>query len=229
MRSLLCLALVVSAAHLSGGASLAQTPPTERELRIYAGLHDAAARGDAAEIELIAEGEKPNIQDANSRTPLLVAAFLRRHAATQALLRLGANANALDAQGYDIVTIAAMNNDLEMLNIALAGGADARAIIGPHHATALMVAAHRGHVEILRALIAARAPLNHVNDFGRTALLEAVVLGNGGRNHTATVEAMVEAGADVTLPDRHGMTALQHARARGYSQIARILETAGAH
>jgi ankyrin repeat protein len=59
----------------------------ERELRIYAGLHDAAARGDAAEIEqLIAEGEKPNIQDANSRTPLLVAAFLRRHAATQALL-----------------------------------------------------------------------------------------------------------------------------------------------
>ena len=51
------------------------------------------------------------------------------------------------------------------------------------------------------------------------------MLGNGGRNHTATVEAMVEAGADVTLPDRHGMTALQHARARGYSQIARILET----
>ena len=55
------------------------------------------------------------------------------------------------------------------------------------------------------------------------------MLGNGGRNHTATVEAMVEAGADVTLPDRNGMTALQHARARGYSQIARILETAGAH
>jgi hypothetical protein len=39
---------------------LAQNPPTERELRIYAGLHDAAARGDVAEIEkLIADGEKP--------------------------------------------------------------------------------------------------------------------------------------------------------------------------
>jgi ankyrin repeat protein len=55
------------------------------------------------------------------------------------------------------------------------------------------------------------------------------VLGNGGRNHTATVAALVEAGADVTLPDRHGTTALQHARTRGYSQIARILENAGAH
>src|SRR5262249_5352285 len=171
------LALVaVGAVQFAGAASFAQTPPSERELRIYVGLHDAAARGDVAEIEqLVAEGEKPNIQDANSRTPLHVAAFLRRHAAAQALLRLGANANALDAEHYDILTIAAVNNDLDMLNIALASGGDARAIAGPHHDTALIAAAHRGHVEIVRGLIAAQAPLNHVNDLGRTALL-----GGGG-------------------------------------------------
>jgi ankyrin repeat protein len=122
-----------------------------------------------------------------------------------------------------------VNNDLEMLKIALEGGGNARAITSPYDGTALIAAAHRGHVEIVRALIAAKAPLNHVNNLGWTALLEAVVLGNGGRNHTATVEALVEAGADVTLPDRHGATALQHARTRGYSQIARILENAGAH
>jgi ankyrin repeat protein len=221
---------MVGAAQLGGGLSVAQTPPSERELRIYAGLHDAAARGDAAEIEqLIEQGEKPNIQDANSRTPLHVAAFLRRHEAARALLRLGANPNALDAQRYDIATIAAVNNDPEMLNIALAAGGDARAITGPYHDTALIAAAHRGHVDVVRTLIAAKAPLNHVNDLGRTALLEAVVLGNGGRNHTATVEALVEAGADVTLADRQGITALQHARTRGYSQIARILERAGAN
>jgi uncharacterized protein len=222
---------MVSAAQFGGGTSLAQTPPSKRELRIYAGLHDAAARGDAAEIEqLVAEGEKPNIQDANSRTPLHVAAFLRRHAAAQALVRLGANANALDAEHYDILTIAAVNNDLDMLNIALASGGDARAMAGPHHDTALIAAAHRGHVEIVRALIAAQAPLNHVNDLGRTALLEAVVLGNGSRNHADTVEALVEAGADVTrFPTGTAITALQHARTRGYSQIARILENAGAH
>ncbi len=224
-RSILCLALVVGAAQFGGATSLAQTPPSERELRIYAGLHDAAARGDATEIEqLIAQGEKPNIQDANSRTPLHVAAFLRRHGAARALLRLGANPNALDAQRYDIITIAAVNNDLKMLNIALGAGGEARAITGPHKDTALIAAAHRGHVEIVRALIAAKAPLNHVNDFGRT-----VVLGNGGGNHRAAVEALGEAGADVTVPDRHGITALQHARTRGYSQIARILENAGAH
>jgi ankyrin repeat protein len=231
MRRLAMIALVTAAAAGCAGAAgpaLAQTPPGERELRIYAGLHDAAARGDVAEIEkLIAEGEKPNIQDANSRTPLHVAAFLRQYAAARALLRLGANPNALDVERYDIITIAAVNNDLELLQIALDGGGNARAITSPYDGTALIAAAHRGHVEIVRALIAAKAPLNHVNNLGWTALLEAVVLGNGGTNHTAVVEALVKAGADVNVPDRHGTTALGHARTRGYSQIARILENAG--
>lgn len=208
---------------------MAQTPPSERELRIYAGLHDAVARGDTAAVEaLIAAGEGPNIQDANSRTPLHVAAFLRQYAVARALLRLGADPNALDAQRYDIITIAAVNNDLEMLNIALAGGGNARAITSPYAGTALIAAAHLGHVEIARALIEAKAPLDHVNNLGWTALMEAVVLGNGGASHTATVEALVKAGADVNIPDRHGTTPLRHARMRGYSQIARILESAGA-
>jgi ankyrin repeat protein len=226
-RRFLALGLL-PVASLIAGASGAQTPPTERELQIYAGLHDAAARGDVAEIEqLIAEGEKPNIQDSHSRTPLHVAAFLRKHDAARALIRLGANPNALDAERYDVLTIAAVNNDLEMLKLALEGGANPRAVTSPYDGTALIAAAHRGHVEIVRALIAAKAPLNHVNNLGWTALLEAVVLGNGGTNHTAIVEALVKAGADVNVPDRQGTTALRHARTRGYSQIARILENAG--
>ena len=148
--------------------------------------------------------------------------------AARALLRLGADPNALDAQRYDVITIAAVNDDLEMLKIALAGGGNARAITSPYDGTALIAAAHLGHVEIVRALIAAKAPLDHVNNLGWTALMEAVVLGNGGANHTATVEALVKAGADVNIPDRHGITPLGHARPRGYSQMARILESAGA-
>ncbi len=222
--------LVLALAACGAAGAAAQNPPTERELRVYAGLHDAAARGDVAEIEkLIAEGEKPDIQDSNSRTPLHVAVFRHHHAAARTLLRLGADPKALDAQSYDIVTIAAVDNDLEMLKIALDGGGNPRAITSPYRGTALIAAAHLGHVEVVRMLIAAKAPLNHVNTLGWTALLEAIVLGNGGVNHTATVEALVQAGADVNLPDRHGTTPLGHARTRGYSQIARILERAGAH
>jgi ankyrin repeat protein len=205
----------------------AQTAPTERDLQIYAGLHAAAANGDVAEIEkLIAAGEKPNLQDGNSRTPLHVAVFRRQQAAAQALLRLGANPNAKDAQQYDIVTIAAVQNDLDMLKLALAGGGSARNITSPYDGTALIAAAHLGHVEVVRTLIAAGAPLDHVNNLGWTALIEAVVLGNGGKNHIETVEALVKAGADVDIKDRQGATALSHARQRGYSEMIKLLEPA---
>ena len=107
-------------------------------------------------------------------------------------------------------------------------GGDARAITSPYAGTALIAAAHLGHVQIVRRLITAKAPLDHVNNLGWTALMEAIVLGDGGASHTATVEALVEAGADVNLPDRDGKTPLRHARTRGYAQIGRILERAGA-
>ena len=154
---------------------------------------------------------------------------MKQHAAARALLKLGADPNALDAERFYIISIAAVNNDQDMLKIALDGGGNPRAITSTYDSTALIAAARRAHVDIVRALIAAKAPLNHVNNLRWTALLEAVVLGNGGRDYTAVVDALVKANADVNVPDRDGTTALQHARRRGYSQIARILESAGGH
>ncbi len=208
----------------------AQTPPSEQEVKIYAGLHEAAAKGDAAEItRLIAAGEKPNIQDSKSRTPLHVAVFFKKYDAARALLKGGANPNALEGDRYDPLTIAAVQNDVEMLKILLEGGASAQNITSRYDGTALIAAAHLGHVEVVKILIAAKAPLNRVNNLGWTALMEAIVLGNGDGNHTATVRALVEAGADVNIPDRNRISPLQHARQRGYSEMARILEAAGAH
>jgi uncharacterized protein len=220
------MAMLGVALGLAGSVS-AQMPPSERDLRIYAGLHAAAARGDVAEIErLIADGERVNIQDANSRTPLHVAVYRKHHEAARALLRLGANPNAFDAQRYDIVTIAAVQNDIEMLNIALQNGANARNVTTPADSTALITAAHLGHVEVVRILIAHKAPLDHVNARGWTALHEAVALGNGGPNHVATVEALVKAGADTDIKDRQGATALSYARQRRYNDMIKILEPA---
>lgn len=205
--------------------SLAQVPPSAQEVQAYTGLHAAAAAGDVAEIERrIAAGEKTEARDGNARTPLHVAVFAGRHAAARALLRLGADANALEAQRYDIVTIAAVRNDLAMLKIALEGGTRPGNITSPYDGTALIAAAHLGHVEVVRTLIAAKAPLDHVNNLGWTALIESIVLGDGGRNHTATLDALVTAGADVNIADRDGHTPLALARRRGYTEMVRILE-----
>jgi uncharacterized protein len=223
------VALAIMAQTTAVTPARAQTAPTAAEIKIYAGLHEAAAKGDVAEINrLVKAGEKVNIQDSKSRTPLHVAVYLRKPDAARALLKLGANPNALEHDRYDIVTIAAVANDVEMLKLALEGGASARNITSRYDGTALIAAAHLGHAEIVRLLIAAKAPLNHVNNLGWTALMESIVLGNGGANHTATLKALVEAGADVNIPDRQRITPLQHARTRGYSEMARILEAAGA-
>lgn len=229
-RTVVPLLLSMAFAAMAPGlipSAIAQTPPNERDLKIYAGLHAAAATGDVAEIErLVADGERINIQDSNSRTPLHVAVYRKQHAAARALLRLGANPNALDAQRYDVVTIAAVQNDIEMLNIVLDGGASPRNVTSPYDGNALIAAAHLGHVEAVRILIAHKAPLDHANMRGWTALHEAVVLGNGGANHVATVELLVKAGADVDLKDRQGMTPLMYARQRRYEAMIKIMEPA---
>ena len=77
-------------------------------------------------------------------------------------------------------------------------------------------------------LIAAGAPLDHVNNLGWTALMESIVLGNGGKNHTDSLEALVKAGANLNIADRQGVTPLGHAKGRGYAEMVRILEAAGA-
>ena len=67
-----------------------------------------------------------------------------------------------------------------------------------------------------------------MNNLGWTALIEAIVLGDGGRNHTDTLAALVRAGANVNIPDRQGVTPLGLARQRGYAEMTRILVEAGA-
>lgn len=54
------------------------------------------------------------------------------------------------------------------------------------------------------------------------------MLGDGGPRHTDTLQALVEAGANVNLADRDGRTPLALARARGYAAMVRRLLQAGA-
>lgn len=208
----------------------AQVPPSAEQIAHYQGLHAAAAKGDIMGIAVpLAMGQgSPDPRDDDGRTPLIVAAFQKQYTAARALLAAKADPNAMDRQHYDILTIAAVANDLAMLQIAIEGGCSARNITSPYRGTALIAAAHLGHVEVVQRLIGAGAPLDHVNDLGWTALTEAVILGDGGSRYQATVQALVTAGARLDIPDRSGATPLMLAKNRNYDEIARILADAGA-
>lgn len=224
MAAWLALAFLIFASPAS-----AQVAPGADELQAYRGLHAAAAKGDSAEIErLVKAGGALEARDGHGRTPLHVAAFQKKYEAARTLMRLGADANALEAQKYDIVTIASVADDVEMLKVALGGGGNAQSITSPYQGTALIAAAHLGHDEVVRILIAAKAPLDHVNNLGWTALIESIVLGNGGKRHVASLQALVRAGANLNIADRNGDTPLTLARKRGFAEMVAILEKAGA-
>lgn len=204
----------------------AQVPPSPGEIAAYQGLHAAAAQGDSATLRRLLAGAgaaQVNARDAHGRTPLHVATFARQREAVRLLAKAGAGLDLLENDRYDAVTIAAVADDEDTLDLLLSLGASAKQVTSRYDGTALIAAAHLGHDGVVRQLIAAGAPLDHVNNLHWTALIESIVLGNGGQRHQATLKALVKAGASQALTDRQGNTPLQLARQRGYDAMVQML------
>lgn len=222
---LVVLAICAGDGSVSIPSAAAQIPPSAAEIARYAPLLHAAQRNDAAGVAReIEAGGDPNMRDGGGRAAVHIAAHASAHAALEALVAKGADIRALDAQKYDAITIAAVADDLATMALAIRLGGYPGAVTSPYAGTALIAAAHLGHAEVVKALIKAGAPLDHVNNLHWTALMEAVVLGDGGPAHQETVRALVAAGADRSLTDREGRTPLENARAMGFPEIAALLE-----
>ncbi len=207
----------------------AQIAPSASEAASYQGLHAAAHKGDVAQLDKLAAAKADlNARDGNGRTPLHVAAFARQRDAIRALVKVGAHLNLLENDRYDAVTIASVADDEETLRVLLSLGASAKQTTSRYDGTALIAAAHLGHDGVVRQLIAAGAPLDHVNNLHWTAVIESIVLGNGGPRHQAALRALIQAGANLQLADRQGNTPLQLAKSRGYQEMVQMLEKAGA-
>ena len=222
----LLLALLLA---IGGITAQAQVAPSAAEAAAYTGLHAAAHKGDVAKIQrLTASGAALNATDAHGRTPLHVATFARQREAIRALVKAGVDLNKLESDRYDAVTIASVADDEATLKVLLDLGASAKQVTSRYDGTALIAAAHLGHDGVVRQLIAAGAPLDHVNNLHWTAVIESIVLGDGGVRHQATLKALIDAGANLQLADRSGQTPLALAKARGFNAMMTMLERAGA-
>lgn len=194
-------------------------------------LLEAVEQGDSAKVREILSDKRAwttvNIADDQGQSPLLRATWLNHIDIARQLIRAGADVNQADAIHDSPYLLAGAQGRLEILRMTLENGADLRSV-NRYGGTALIPAAEHGYIEVVRLLLKAGVDPNHVNYLGWTALHEAIVLSDGGPAHQEVLRLLIQAGADVNLPDRQGVRPLSLARQRSQTEMAEILEQAGA-
>ncbi|KNB74736.1 ankyrin [Brevibacillus reuszeri] len=191
-------------------------------------LLTAVTQGNKEEVtKLLADGADIDATDETGRTSAMIAVHTNQLELFTLLVEHGANINIRDNRLDNPLLYSGAEGKLDFVKAAIAAGADTT-VTNRFGGTALIPAADRGHVEIVRELLTTSdVNVNHVNNLGWTALLEAVILGDGGKNHQAIVKLLIEHGADVNLADNDGVTPLQHAKKRGYREMIDALTSAG--
>ncbi len=192
-------------------------------------LQAAAAAGDVNAIrEAIRTGAQIEFRDTDGRTPLMTAVYKHHTDAARELIGAGASANAQDKILNSPFLYAGAEGMTDIVRMCMKAGAD-YTVYNRYGGSALIPACERGHVETVKAILEDKKfPINHINRLGWTALLEAVILGNGGKAHIEIVQLLIDRGADLNIADKDGVTTLQHARQKKQNEIVRLLEQAGA-
>jgi ankyrin repeat protein len=143
----------------------------------------------------------------------------------RALIAAGADVDLQDADRNNALLVTGVTGSVAMLREVLKGDPDFT-LTNRYGGVSVIPASERGHVDYVRAVLDTEIDVDHVNNLGWTALLEAVILGDGGEAHVEIVRLLLGAGADRSIADRDGVTALEHARERGYDELVRLLEEA---
>ena len=188
-------------------------------------LFEAAAAGDVTGVRsLLDRGASPDERDGSGRTAVTAAVYAGSAETVRLLVAAGADVDAQDDMRSNAFLALGETGDVAVLDEVLRGNPDV-GLTNRFGGTALIPAADRGHVEMVRALLdRTTIDIDHVNNLGWTALLEAVILGDGGPAHQQIVRLLVAAGADRSIGDNAGMTPLQHAQAMGFTEIVSILD-----
>ncbi len=216
------------------GPTPTTTTPSSPEPNPYAPLSQerrdrqllsAARSGNAEKITLLVEsGVDLETRDDKERTALLIASTRDHVEAARALVRAGADPDALDDRHDTPWLVTGVTGSVAMADAILEADPDLT-IRNRFGGVSHIPASERGHADYVEHVLdRTDIAVDHVNDLGWTALLEAVILGQGTEPWQRIVTSLVDHGADVSIADRDGVTPLQHARNRGYDEIARILE-----
>lgn len=204
------------------------TPGKETSIMTDA-LHRATEQQDTEQVKkLIKDGVDINAQDSQGRTPLMIAAYNEDYDTAKVLIKAGADVNIQDNMKNNPYLYASAEGYNDILRIIIGAEADTK-ITNRYGGTGLIPASEHGYVEVVDMLLTKTdVNVNHVNNLGWTALLEAIILNDGDEKQQKTVELLIQHGANVNLTDGEGVTPLEHAKQKGFKEIETLLIEAGA-
>ncbi|MES9684713.1 ankyrin repeat domain-containing protein [Gottfriedia acidiceleris] len=209
---------------LNGCASFAKG-----EEKVSEQLFQAAKRGETDLVKkLIENGADMNAQNSNGQTATMIATYHHDFKTVKVLIDAGADVNIRDLMKNNPFLYAGAEGFIDILKLSIKAGADPT-ITNRYGGTALIPASEHGYVDVVNELLNyTEIDVNHVNNLGWTALLEAIMLNDGSEKQQQTVQLLIDHGADVNLSDHENVSPLQHARERGFKEIEEILLKAGA-
>lgn len=168
-------------------------------------LLQAIYKGNPAVIQfLIQSGADTNVKDGNGTTPIMAAVESKDVKTADYLVRGGADVNVMNSTGKYLILVAYETNRIDIFNILITGGAKINELFGGN--ALLHMAAASNRVSFLTSLIKGNADLNIRNSDNKTAVMLASEKGYGN-----SVKVLAAAGADLSLRDNLGETALYKA------------------
>lgn len=170
------------------------------------------------------KGVNVNATDKRLQSLLLIATHDNNIEMAKLLVSHGADVNQQDNQKDSPFLYAGASGYTVLVKLFLDNGARFD-IFNRYHGSALIPACERAHLETVQLLANTKGfPIDHINRLGWTALIEAVVLGDGSEKYVKVVQMLVSAGCNINISDKNGVTALQHAKANRYHAIVTALE-----
>ncbi|MBG6235850.1 ankyrin repeat protein [Pedobacter sp. CAN_A7] len=170
-------------------------------------------------------GANVNSTDNNKRSLLLIATNNGHAEMAKLLVKYKADVNQQASNQDSPFLYAGASGQTELVKLFLDN--DARFdVFNRYSGSALIPACERGHVETVHLLANTKNyPIDHINRLGWTALMEAIVLGDGSKKYQQIVQILKDAGAKLDIPDHDGKTPLQHAQSKRFTEIVNILKS----
>lgn len=206
------------------------TPSTEKSQTTptfpTGSLLAAAAQKDTAKVTVILKDTQYPINevDAQQNTALHIAVQQNEIDMAKQLIDHGASINQQNAIQDSPYLYAGAEGRTEILAYMLTHATPDFAVHNRFGGNALIPAAEKGHLANVKLLVEdGRENINFQNNYGYTALIEAVGLREGTKIYQEIVQYLLAHGADKQIKDNSGRTAFDYAKQKGYTELSTIL------